>query len=233
MVTIFAKRHSHPCCKWMQLNRNLCLRSKATWCLFQPPGLIRSHKKFLRLKVCERILNLPSPGGWIGNEKVELSHSVTAEYRGNNPISFFPSEVAGVSVWIPPSLFHWLYCTVSPRQNICWQRQGRRRRFSIFLRNISQRSSGEFTATEKRQLVSFHNPNFGEAPNESRLRANNVCIFCTLEGHLFVRFGKVGPKRMIQKGPKISLFWFPQFCAVKEVCLCFLDSCVVSSWRSK
>ncbi|KAI5237213.1 hypothetical protein MUG91_G20n146 [Manis pentadactyla] len=64
-----------------------------------PPVLIRSHKeKFLRLKVCERILNLPSPGGRVGNEKV--------------------------------------YCTVSWRQNICWQRQGRRTRCSIFLMNI-------------------------------------------------------------------------------------------------
>lgn len=210
MVTILAKCHQHPHCKLMQLNTKLRLKSKATWFLCQPPGLIRSHKeKFLRLEVCERILNLLSPGGWIGNEKVELSHSVTAEYRGNNPISLFPSEVAGVSVWIPPSLFHWLYCTVSRRQNICWQRQGRRGRFSIFLRNISQRSSGGFTAREKWQPVSFQDPSFGEAPDESRLRANKACIFCTLEGHLSVRSGKVGTPRMIQKGPKISVFWFP------------------------
>lgn len=192
---------------------NLRLQSKATWFLFQPPGLIRSHKeKFLRLKVCKRILNLPSPGGWVGNEKVELSHAVTAEYRGNNPIHLFPSEVAGVSVWVPPSLFHWVYCAVSQRQNICWQRREAKEILHLPYER-SQRSSGKFTARDKWQLVSFQDPSSGETPNGSWQRTNNVCIFFFFFLHCvrasFFKFGKVVIKGMIQKGPKTTVFWIP------------------------
>lgn len=91
---------------WSNFHTKPRCKSQATWFLFQPPVLIRSHKKFLRLNVCERVLNLPSPGGWTGNGKAELSRSVGAQYLGDNQICLLPSEIAGVWVQVPPLLFH-------------------------------------------------------------------------------------------------------------------------------
>lgn len=91
---------------WSNFHTKPRCKSQTTWFLFQPPVLVRSYKKFLRLNACERVLNLPSPGGWMGNGKAELSRSVGAQYLGDNQICLLPSEIAGVWVQVPPLLFH-------------------------------------------------------------------------------------------------------------------------------
>lgn len=164
-VTIFAKCHQRLCCKWKQLSMNLCRQSQPTLFLSQPPGLIRSHKKFLRLKVCKRIVNLPSPGSWMGNEKVQLSHSVTVEDRGNNPIGLFPAKAPRVSVRVPPSLFRrFIVLCHGGKTSVGADKKEEMLHLSYA---HSQRNFGEFTASEKWQLVRFQGRSFGAAPNRS------------------------------------------------------------------
>lgn len=129
------------------LTMNPCCKSKATWFLFQPPVLRGSSKKLLRLKLHERILNLPSSRGWVGSEKVELSHSVTAEYPRNNPIGSFPSK-SGLCCFVG-SVFVicWLFSVMEAEHRLA--RQGKRRRDFRLPYVRSRRSSGVCIASDR------------------------------------------------------------------------------------
>lgn len=227
MVTIFAKCHQHLYCKWKQLNVNPCCKSQAAWFLSQPPGLIRSHKeKFLRLKVCKRILNLPSPGGWLGNEKVELSYSVAVEYCGNNPISLFPSKRVFQCEFCLHYFEGLLYCVTEAKHLLV---KTGKRRLSIFLMHIHREVLVNLLLVKSGSLSSSKIPALGQHQMVP-VSVQTKCGFPVLCNCTFMsNWAKWTQKGHF--GGDLEYFDFQSFKKNHGLQLCFPESRAVSSRR--
>jgi hypothetical protein len=128
-----------------------------TTCFFffsQTSVLIRSHKKkFLRLKSIQN--STKSSISWRLNRKWK-GKVVTFCQKGiswkwsNQFVPFKSSQNFCMSSAFTISQ---VYCSLSQRQNICWWRQGRKRRFFIFLIHIYREVLGNLLTLKSDSLL--------------------------------------------------------------------------------